>query len=348
MAQHLVEDELWAVFEPLLPYHTPSPLGGRPRASDRAALTGIVFVLRSGIPWEYLPPDLGCNAMTCWRRLQEWQRDGVFDRVLECLLVRLHRAGKLDWSRAVIDSAQAPAKRGGAHTGPNPTDRGKRGSKHHIIADRRGIPLATPILTASNVPDVVMLIPLVDHVNPVRGRVGHPRRRPAKLHADKGYSSRANRQALRQRGIQPRIARPPSSQARGSGVIDGLSNGRWHGYTAFDDCSPDMNVALKFTKASSTWPQFSSAGMPSNTESGGVLLGALTSERLYTAEEIGAKYGITADEVMAIAGGLGIIGDPRYGKWVPSEPPPGTAEERSGTIDGDTPSRPKVPKDSCG
>jgi transposase len=62
-------------------------------------------------------------------------------------------------------------------------------------------------LTASNVPDVVMLIPIVDHISPIRGRVGHPRRRPAKLHADKGYASRANRRALRQRGIQPRIAR---------------------------------------------------------------------------------------------------------------------------------------------
>jgi transposase len=146
--------------------------------------------------------------MTCWNRLREWQRAGVFERVLEVLLVRLHRAGKLDWSRAVIDSAQAPAKMGGAQTGPNPTDRGKSGSKHHLITDRYGTPLATPMLTPSNVPDVVMLIPLVDHIRPVRGRIGHPRRRPEKLHADKGYASRANRRALRQRGIQPRIARP--------------------------------------------------------------------------------------------------------------------------------------------
>lgn len=99
-------------------------------------------------------------------------------------------------------------KKGGAQTGPNPTDRGKSGSKHHMITDRYGTPLATPMLTPSNVPDVVMLIPLVDHIRPVRGRVGRPRRRPDKLHADKGYASRANRRALRQRGIQPRIARP--------------------------------------------------------------------------------------------------------------------------------------------
>jgi transposase len=203
----LVDDGLWAIFESVLPPHTPSEWGGRPRTPDRVALTGIVFVLRTGIPWKYVPLELGCTGVTCWHRLQEWQHSGVFDQVLEVLLVKLHRAGKLDWSRAVVDSAQVRAKRGGTKTGPNPTDRGKSGSKHHLITDRHGTPLASPLLTASNVPDVVMLVPLVDHVAPVRGRVGHPRRRPAKLHADKGYASRANRRALRQRGIRARIAR---------------------------------------------------------------------------------------------------------------------------------------------
>jgi transposase len=208
MARHLVDDGLWAVFAGLLPKHDPSPLGGRPRTPDRAALAGIVFVLRTGVPWEDVPAEVGCTGMTCWNRLREWQRAGVFDGVLEALLVRLHRAGKLDWSRAIVDSAQAPAKGGGGKTGPNPTDRGKTGSKHHLITDSHGTPLATPVLTASNVPDVVMLIPIVDHVAPIKGRVGHPRRRPKKLHADKGYASRANRRALRRRGIRPRIARP--------------------------------------------------------------------------------------------------------------------------------------------
>jgi transposase len=170
-------------------------------------MTGIVFVLRTGIPWDYLPQELGCSAMTCWRRLKEWQRAGVWERVLEVLLVRLHRAGQLDWTRAVLDSAQARAYGGGGLTGPNPTDRGKLGSKHHLVADRQGTPLALPILTASNVPDVVMLLPLVDAIRPVRGGVGRPRHRPDKLHADKGYASRANRQGLRARGIAPRIAR---------------------------------------------------------------------------------------------------------------------------------------------
>ncbi len=81
--------------------------------SDRAALTGIVFVLRSGIPWELLPQELGCGSgMTCWRRLRDWQAAGVWDRLHQELLRRLQAADKLDWSRASVDSASVAAKRG--------------------------------------------------------------------------------------------------------------------------------------------------------------------------------------------------------------------------------------------
>jgi transposase len=74
MANKLVTDELWEVIEPLLPEEPPKPNGGgRPRIDDRAALTGILFVLKSGIPWEMLPQEMGCGSgMSCWRRLKEW------------------------------------------------------------------------------------------------------------------------------------------------------------------------------------------------------------------------------------------------------------------------------------
>ena len=113
MSKPLVSDELWAVVEPLLPKEPPKPKGGRPRLSDRAALTGIVFVLKSGIPWEMLPQELGCGSgMTCWRRLRDWQRAGVWERLHQELLRRLHEADKLDWSRAALDSASVAAKKG--------------------------------------------------------------------------------------------------------------------------------------------------------------------------------------------------------------------------------------------
>jgi transposase len=113
MAKELVTDELWDTIEPLLPPEPPKPQGGRPRIEDRAALTGIVFVLKSGIPWEMLPQEMGCGSgMTCWRRLKEWQEAGVWERLHLVLLNRLGEADQIDWERASLDSASIPAKRG--------------------------------------------------------------------------------------------------------------------------------------------------------------------------------------------------------------------------------------------
>jgi transposase len=113
MSTPLVSDELWALVAPLLPPEPPKPKGGRPRVSDRACLTGIIFVLKSGIPWEMLPQELGCGSgMTCWRRLRDWQDAGVWDSLHQALLDRLGGADRLDWSRASLDTASVPAKRG--------------------------------------------------------------------------------------------------------------------------------------------------------------------------------------------------------------------------------------------
>src|SRR5688572_1309005 len=111
MPKPLVPDELWDVVAPLLPRRrVPRRKGGRPRVGDRAALAGIVFVLRTGVPWEYVPRELGCGCgMTCWRRLRDWTRAGVWRRLHRALLGRLNAAGKIDWSRGVVDSAQARA-----------------------------------------------------------------------------------------------------------------------------------------------------------------------------------------------------------------------------------------------
>jgi transposase len=118
MSKPLVSDELWAVVEPLLPVEPPKPRGGRPRLSDRAALTGIIFVLKSGISWELLPSEMGCGSgMTCWRRLRDWQQAGVWERLHHRLLQQLADADKLDWSRASLDSASVPAKRGATRPG---------------------------------------------------------------------------------------------------------------------------------------------------------------------------------------------------------------------------------------
>ena len=118
MAKSLVSDELWAVIEPLLPPQPPRPKGGRPRIPDRAALTGILFVLKTGTPWEMLPPEMGCGSgMTCWRRLRDWQEAGVWDRLHQVLLDRLGQADRIDWSRASIDASTVAAPGGAKKPG---------------------------------------------------------------------------------------------------------------------------------------------------------------------------------------------------------------------------------------
>ena len=113
MTKELVTDDLWEIVEPLLPPEPPKPRGGRPRVPDRAALTGIVFVLKTGIPWEMLPKEMGCGSgSTCWRRLRDWQEAGVWRRLHRVLLDRLGEADEIDWSRASLDSASVAAKRG--------------------------------------------------------------------------------------------------------------------------------------------------------------------------------------------------------------------------------------------
>jgi transposase len=89
MAKELVSDELWELIEPLLPEEPPKPRGGTPRIDDRAALTGIIFVLKSGIPWEMLPQEMGCaSGMSCWRRLKEWHEAGVWEESLSPTTVK--------------------------------------------------------------------------------------------------------------------------------------------------------------------------------------------------------------------------------------------------------------------
>jgi transposase len=221
MAKPLLPDELWAIIAPILPEWAPSPKGGRPRLGDRAALTGILFVLKTGIGWEDLPCELGCGCgMTCWRRLRDWQADGTWDKIHRVLLDKLRGADKIDWSRAIVDSSSVRAAYGGEATGPSPVDRAKSGSKHHALVDANGIPLACSV-TGANAHDVTQLGPLVNAIPPVAGKRGRPRRRPEAVQGDRAYDSALHRQGLRELGVVPELA------ARGTEHGSGLGRTRW-------------------------------------------------------------------------------------------------------------------------
>ena len=114
MAKPLLTDELWRRIKPHIPPAPTKPKGGRPRVPDRACLTGILFVLKTGTPWEYLPQEMGCGSgMTCWRRLRDWQTAGVWQKIWEALLDELGMADAIDWSTSAMDSCSVRALFGG-------------------------------------------------------------------------------------------------------------------------------------------------------------------------------------------------------------------------------------------
>ncbi len=126
MARPLLADELWERIKPHIPPEPPKPEGGRPRIRDRAALTGILFVLKTGTPWEYLPQEIGCGCgMTCWRRLRDWQAAGVWQRIWHALLDELGVADEIDWSTSAIDSCSVRALFGGRKRAQTPRIAGK-------------------------------------------------------------------------------------------------------------------------------------------------------------------------------------------------------------------------------
>jgi transposase len=223
-----IEDGLWERMEPLLPvverrYRYP----GRKRLDQRKVMCGILFVLYTGIRWEFLPQELGFGSgMTCWRRLRDWNEAGVWQQLHELLLAELRAGDVLDLSRASVDGSHLRALKGGDATGRSPVDRGKTGSKHHVIVDAHGIPLAATV-TGGNRNDVTQLLPLIHAVPPIRGKRGRPRQRPGMLYADRGYDHDIYRRQVRELGIRPLIAR------RGTEHGSGLGKNRWVVEAAF-------------------------------------------------------------------------------------------------------------------
>lgn len=129
MAKPILDNELWEIVEPLLPrpkkrrrrYPGRKPLG------NRQALCAILFVLKTGLPWEHLPQELGWGSgMTAWRRLHAWQKAGVWKKIHEALLAHLQQADQIDWSRAIVDSSSVRAVHGGKKRGLAPRIAGKR------------------------------------------------------------------------------------------------------------------------------------------------------------------------------------------------------------------------------
>lgn len=203
MARPILTDDLWQRIERFFPKPRRNrhvQFAGRKPSDPRRILTGILFVLRTGIPWRSLPATADFpSGHTCLRHLRRWHRAGIWQRIFESLLADLQATHKIDWYRAIVDSSSVRAPCGGDKTGPNPTDRRKLGSKHHLITDANGIPLAV-ILTEANRHDVTQLIPLIDKIPHVKGQRGAPRYRPDRVQGDRAYDSESHREELKKRG----------------------------------------------------------------------------------------------------------------------------------------------------
>jgi len=216
----LVTDALWERLEPLLPRPAQRRFRfpGRKPLDYRKILTGILFVLKTGIAWDDLPAELGCGCgRTCHDYLKAWHQAGVWVKLHAVLLAELNGADQIDWNRALIDASFAKAPEGGEDTGPNPTDRSKLGSKHHVMTDAQGIPLSATV-TAANVNEVTQALNVLVNMPPVGGKPGPKRQKPERLQGDRGYDSEPLRQLLRWLGIKPELAARNTEHGSGLGV----------------------------------------------------------------------------------------------------------------------------------
>jgi transposase len=210
-------------FYDLVSHHLPperpvGPQGGRPPIAHRIALKVIWFVLVSGCRWEDVPHEMGCSGRTAHRRLRLWEELGIWDRLHADLLRLLRQNDQLDPDLVIVDGVLVRAFGGGDLTGPSPVDRRKKGSKHTLMVDRHGVPLA--IRTAgANASDHRQIIPIVLDFPQVGGKVGRPKAKPDELYTDAGYDCEATRWLLAWLGIEAKINKRRTAHGSGLGKV---------------------------------------------------------------------------------------------------------------------------------
>jgi transposase len=215
---HMPDDFYDLVSHHLPPEQPVGPKGGRPSIAHRIVLKIIWFVLATGCRWEDIPKEMGCSGRTAHRRLQAWEELGIWDRLHADLLRLLRQQDKLDPEVVIVDGVLVRAFGGGENTGPSPVDRRKKGTKHTLLVDPNGVPLAIRT-TGANASDQKQIIPLILEYPHVGGKPGRPKELPDALFADAGYDNEATRWLLRWLGIEPFIRKKHGEHGSGLGKI---------------------------------------------------------------------------------------------------------------------------------
>jgi transposase len=219
MAAARMPDEFFEIVSHHLPPEQPvGSRGGCPMKPNRVVLNVIWFVLVTGCRYEDVPLELGCSGRTAQRRLILWQQLGIWDRLHADLLRLLKAADKLDEGTVIVDSVILRAFGGGEQTGPSPVDRGKKGSKHTVMVDKNGTPLAVHTAGA-NQSDQNEIIPIVLDFPKVKGKPGRPKEMPDEVYADRGYDNDAVRAILAWLGVETHIARRNTEHGSGLGKV---------------------------------------------------------------------------------------------------------------------------------
>ncbi len=217
-----IPDELWAQIEPLLPRKEPSPRGGRPRMPDHQAMDAIFYVLRTGCQWKALPRSLGA-ASTVHDRFQEWREAGVFQRMWQAGLLEYDEKVGSDWEWQAMDGAITKAPLGQEGTGPNPTDRGKSGTKRSLLTEGKGIPLAVAVEGANRhdmkLAEATLKAIVIERPEPTEEK-------PQNLCLDKGYDYPQVRELVEEWGYTAHI-RTRGEEAEAQRYIPGYRARRW-------------------------------------------------------------------------------------------------------------------------
>ena len=190
-----LSDDLWEKIKPLIPPAPSHAKGGRPRMDDRQAFAAIIYVLRTGIQWNALPRALGAST-TVYDRFRLWEADRLFARMWAAELAEFDELVGIDWEWQAMDGVMTKAPFGGAATGANPTDRGKRGTKRSTLSEGHGLPLAV-VVAGANVPDMKLAAPTLDAL--VVERPEPTVERPQHLCLDAGYDYDLPRYAAERR-----------------------------------------------------------------------------------------------------------------------------------------------------